>query len=100
MMSLADLTTEITNKTNDMAANGKKVKIDLEGEGVILIDGTGDAMVVNNEDSDADVVLTISADNFQQLIDGDLNPQMAFMGGQLRIDGDMGLALQLSDMFS
>ena len=32
-------------------------------------------------------------------MEGSLNPQMAFMMGKLKIEGDMGLALKLADIF-
>ncbi|PCI33374.1 MAG: sterol-binding protein [Alphaproteobacteria bacterium] len=99
-MSLEDITTEIRTKAETMEANGKKVKIDLKGEGIILIDGTTTPPTVSNDDADADVTLIVSEENFEGLMDGSLNPQMAFMMGKLKIDGDMGLALKLGDLFS
>jgi len=98
-MSLDDATAVIRDKTQSMDANGKKVKIDLKGDGFIFIDGTVTPPTVTNEDSDADVTLIISEDNFDGLVDGSLNPQMAFMMGKLKIDGDMGLALKLGELF-
>lgn len=98
-MSLEDVTAVIRDKTQAMDANGKKIKIDLKGDGFIFIDGSDTPPAVSNEDNDADVTLIISEDNFEGLIDGSLNPQMAFMMGKLKIDGDMGLALKLGDLF-
>lgn len=99
-MSLEDITTEIRAKAVSMDADGKMVKIDLQGEGIILIDGTTTPPTVSNDDKEADVTLIISEENFEGLLDGSLNPQMAFMMGKLKIDGDMGLALKLGDLFS
>ncbi len=99
-MSLQDITAEIRDKADSMDANGKTVKIDLQGDGTIFIDGTTNPPTVSNDDNEADVTLIISEDNFEGLIDGSLNPQMAFMMGKLKIDGDMGLALKLGDLFS
>lgn len=100
-MSLDSITAEIRDKAQDMDANGKTVRIDLKGEGFISIDGTTAPPTVSNDDrDDADVTLIISEEDFAGLIDGSLNPQMAFMMGKLKIDGDMGLALKLGDLFS
>jgi len=99
-MSLEDITTEIRDKAASMDANGKKVKIDLKGDGTIFIDGSTTPPTVSNDDNEADVTLIISEENFEGLMDGSLNPQMAFMMGKLKIDGDMGLALKLGDLFS
>jgi len=99
-MSLEDITTEIRDKAQSMDAGGKKIKIDLQGDGTIFIDGSTTPPTVSNDDNEADVTLIISEENFEGLMDGSLNPQMAFMMGKLKIDGDMGLALKLGDLFS
>ena len=39
--------------------------------------------------------VTISSEHFVNLIEGKLNPQMAFVTGKLKVKGDMGLALKL-----
>jgi len=99
-MNLEDMTTEIRGKAQDMDARDKKIKIDLQGDGTIFIDGTTTPPTISNDDHDADVTLIISEDNFGGLMDGSLNPQMAFMTGKLKIDGDMALALKLGNLFS
>ena len=99
-MSLDNITAEIRDKAQSMDANGKTIKIDFQGDGTIFIDGATTPPTVSNDDSDADVTLVISEENFEGLMDGSLNPQMAFMMGKLKIDGDMGLALKLGDLFS
>jgi len=39
-------------------------------------------------------VLTMKADDAQKLARGELNPQMAFMSGVIKVTGDMALAMQ------
>ncbi len=67
------------------------VKFAIEGEGAVRIDETG----VAADDSDADCTLTATAEVFQELMDGALNPTAAFMSGKLSVDGDMGMAMKL-----
>ncbi len=98
-MSLDKYTDLIKKKTADIDNLNKKVKFDLTDEGIIHIDATVVPPKVTNEDLDADVTLILSADNFEGLLDGSLNPQMAFMMGKLKIEGQMGLALKLADIF-
>ena len=43
----------------------------------------------------ADCTITMKDENFCSMIDGELNPQMAFMTGKLKVTGNMGLALKL-----
>jgi len=71
-------------------------KFDIDGEGAILIDGTG--VRAAEEGDEADVTLSADADTFQEILAGDLNPTSAFMGGRLRLDGDMGTAMRLGGL--
>lgn len=66
-------------------------KFEIEGEGAIIVDENG----VRAGDDEADVTLTASAETFQGLMEGDVNPTSAFMTGKLKVDGAMGLAMQL-----
>ncbi|MEM8895996.1 MAG: SCP2 sterol-binding domain-containing protein [Bacteroidota bacterium] len=38
-------------------------------------------------------------DDFMKLLDGDLDPMSAFMGGMMKIDGDMSVAMKLTSLF-
>lgn len=39
-------------------------------------------------------VLSIKAEDFQKMARGEINPQVAFMGGIIKVTGDMALAMQ------
>lgn len=70
------------------------VKFDIEDEGVILvIDGE-----LRMEDGETDVTISASLDTFREIFDGELSPTAAYMTGRMRIDGDMGLAMKLSQV--
>ncbi len=84
----------ITRKINErMAGSGfdRTVKVDLKGTGTIMIEGAS----ARAGDGEADCTITVSADDFADLVAGDLNPTTAFMTGKMRIDGDMGAAMAL-----
>jgi putative sterol carrier protein len=70
------------------------VKFDVPGEGVILVRGEE----VTTEDGDAEVTISASLDTFRAMFEGDLNPTTAYMTGKLKIDGDMGAAMKLSQI--
>jgi putative sterol carrier protein len=72
----------------------KSVKFDMGPDGVIVVDG----QTVTTEDTGADCTITISKDDFESLAAGELNPTMAFMQGKLKVDGDMSIAMQLSQI--
>ncbi|HEY2775781.1 MAG TPA: SCP2 sterol-binding domain-containing protein [Candidatus Binatia bacterium] len=45
------------------------------------------------------ITITMAANDYLDMITGKLNPQMAFMGGKLKIKGDMSLALKMQQIF-
>ena len=67
-------------------------KFVIEGEGAIMLDASG----VRSGDDEADVTLTASVGVFKAILDGEMNPTMAFMTGKLSVDGSMGLAMKLA----
>lgn len=69
-------------------------KFDIQGEGAVMIDGTG----ARAGDEEADVTLSADADTFQSILSGDTNPTSAFMTGKLSVDGDMGMAMKLASV--
>lgn len=79
-----------------VAASGfdSSVKFDLGDAGVIVIDSQN----VSTQDAPADCTITLSGDDFESMLSGDLNPTMAFMQGKLKVDGDMSIAMKLSQI--
>lgn len=78
----------------DGAGFDGSVKFEMEGEGVIRIaDGA-----VSTDDGDAECTISASAETFQELFEGELDPTAAFMTGKIKIDGDMGQAMKLSQL--
>lgn len=71
-------------------------KFVLEGEGSIVIDSDG----VRAADDATNVTLTASAETFQGILDGDINPTSAFMTGKLSLDGDMAEAMKLAGVLA
>jgi putative sterol carrier protein len=51
--------------------------------------------VCSGASSKANCTIKISDENFVKLVSGNLNPQMAFMTGKIKVHGNMGLALKL-----
>ncbi|PDH46550.1 MAG: sterol-binding protein [Flavobacteriales bacterium MED-G15] len=70
----------------------------LVDENPILIDGSGDENTVSMSDAEADCTISVSTEVLEKLRDGDLNPMMAVMGGQIKISGDMGLAMKVQSL--
>ncbi|MBO4510424.1 MAG: SCP2 sterol-binding domain-containing protein [Lachnospiraceae bacterium] len=58
----------------------------------------GNVTVEPFEYNDKQCTVTMNNENFNKLLDGDLNPILAFTLGKLKVDGDMGKALAFSNL--
>lgn len=94
-MSLDTITSRIREKVGTNSGLDATVKFDL-GDGVVFVDGKSTPNSVSNEDKEADCTITISRENFEKLIAGDLDPTTAYMFGKIKISGSMGVAMKLS----
>lgn len=95
---MSDVVNEAVRVLSEKLSGGfdGTAKFVIEGEGAIMLDASG----VRAGDDEADVTLTASADVFQQILEGDLNPASAFMSGKLAVDGNMGLAMKLGSVLA
>ncbi len=98
-MSLAEMTEGMKKNVAERGGiDGKVVLFDFGDEGAIRIDATGSDVVVDNATGEADCTIGLSMEDFEDIASGELDAQMAFMSGKLKIDGDMGIAMQLSSL--
>ncbi|HET9354266.1 MAG TPA: SCP2 sterol-binding domain-containing protein [Sphingomicrobium sp.] len=78
---------------------GKTIKIDFGADnGVVFMDGANS--LVSDADNPADTTIKVSWEDFQSLASGALDGMTAFMTGKLKVEGDMGNAMQLQGIFS
>ena len=91
---------ELAAKMNDNQAwlPGKRVKLDFGDQGVVMLDGQADA--VTEEDGAADTTIKVAWDDWQQMAAGQLDGMTAFMQGKLKVEGDMGNAMQLQGVLA
>jgi putative sterol carrier protein len=92
------------SRLNKDAAKGLNAvyQFDLSGDGggkwqVAIKDGTCE--VTEGANPSPNITLSMSAQDYLDMVAGKLNGQMAFMSGKLRISGDMGLALRFATLF-
>jgi len=72
----------------------RSVKFDTGGDGVIVIDGAS----ISTADAPADCTIKLSLDDLESLVSGDLSPTTAFMTGKIKVEGDMSVAMALSQI--
>jgi putative sterol carrier protein len=96
MSDVIDAAVAALNEKMNGASFDGTAKFVIEGEGAVMVDATG----AHAGDEAADVTLTASAETFEAMMSGDMNPTSAFMSGKLTVDGDMGMAMQLGSVLS
>jgi putative sterol carrier protein len=89
---------------NKEAAKGLDAiyQFDLSGDGggkwqVIIKDQT--VQVKEGANPSPNITISMTAQDYLDMLSGKLNGQVAFMSGKLRIAGDMGLALRMQSLF-
>ena len=88
-IAIKSLEEKLLGKNIDFSA-----KFEIENEGSILVDSSG--IKVSSEE--ADCTLIASAETFQDIMSGETNPTSAFMNGSLKVEGSMGVAMQLGNI--
>ena len=77
------------------------VQINITGDdgGVFYVEAKdGRLSVEPYEYNDRNCAITIGMDDFNKLIEGKLDPVKAFFSGKLKVDGDVGKALEFSKL--
>ncbi len=97
-LTLEQITTTLSDKLHDKKPFGHSVKFVLSDLGTVVLDGTGDSYIVSNEDSEADVTLTLTSDTLHKMQQGEMTGMDAFFQGLLSIEGDQSVALQLGEI--
>jgi putative sterol carrier protein len=77
---------------------GKRVKLDFGDEGTVMLDGI--ASTVTEEDGAADTTLKVAWADWEDMSAGKLDGMTAFMQGKLKVEGDMGNAMQLQGVLA
>jgi putative sterol carrier protein len=89
-MGVREIADQIKPKV-ESAGFERSVKFDT---GVIVIDGA----TISTTDAPTDCTIKLSLGDLEDLISGDLSPTTAFMTGKIKIEGDMSVAMALSQL--
>ena len=90
MATLEEITERFRSAVGADSGLGRTIKFDLKGDGFIYVDTSS----VTNEDKAADLTITITKDDLEDLGQGRLDPMSAVMTGRMKLS-DMGVAMQL-----
>ncbi|MEM8858809.1 MAG: SCP2 sterol-binding domain-containing protein [Chloroflexota bacterium] len=104
MATVEEIFAAMPERMDAGAADGVEVIIgwDLSGDEstskTISISGGG-LEVAEGIADDANATISMDSDDFKDLVNGDVNPMMAFMGGKIKIDGDMSAVMKIQNLF-
>ncbi|HYY34711.1 MAG TPA: SCP2 sterol-binding domain-containing protein [Gaiellaceae bacterium] len=75
-------------------------RFDIEGAGSWRLEADGGRAIVTESDAAADCVIRADEDTFLRAVNREQSPISAYMTRKVRVEGDLGLALRLRDIFS
>jgi len=97
---LAAYTNSVREKVGDDSGLDATIKFAFKDDGGFLyLDGKSTPNSVSNEDKEAQCTVVVSLEDFGALVRKELDPMVAFMGGKIKIEGDMGVAMKLGRLF-
>ena len=100
-MTLEDITEKLRTRLDAAHGFHHAVLLDFGADGRIRLDArAGGTPIIDHESAPADCTLHMSLADFVAIAQKKLNPQMAFMTGRLRAEGDLMVAMQLGALFS
>ena len=102
IMSSEDLKERLGAALPQLAGLGAIFKFDLGEDGRWLVDARqGGANLSQDEgEEDADCTLSLSAKTLGKLLDGSMDPMLAYGLGRIKVRGSMGLAMKLVSALS
>jgi Putative sterol carrier protein len=95
-MSLETVVQAIDAKRAEAAHLNAKILFDFGEDGAVFIDATQNPPEILQEKRDADVTLSCALETFESILNGTQDPNVAFMFGKLKIQGNMKLAMKLN----
>ena len=97
-MDMQELAERIRAKFDASPKIEAMVQFDFDDDGTILYNGTVDPATATVGDiGDAKVTFKCSIETFTGFLNGTKNPDIAYMMGQLKVEGSPGLAMKLKE---
>ncbi|WP_018699342.1 SCP2 sterol-binding domain-containing protein [Amorphus coralli] len=98
MADKQEIVDALDERSEGLEGLGYRIRFDLTDGGSVFLDGTASPVEIREGTGEADTVLKLSSDNLMKLIEGRLNPMVAFSTGRLKVEGSQGVALKLAGL--
>lgn len=93
-MTMSELQERLHSSLPQMSNLGAVVKFDLGADGQWLVDARS-APCIAEDELEPDCTVALSAENLLKLLDGRLDPMLAYTLGKIKVRGSMGVAMKL-----
>jgi len=99
MPNLEQVTERVRTAVGGSSDLDARIKFKFDDSATLYIDGKSVPNQVHNKDEDSDITISVSLENFERIIDKQLNPKLALMTGRMRLRGDIRIAMRLDKVF-
>ena len=96
-----DILHQLQSRSTSFRGLRADVRFALENGEAVRVNARETPVAIGREEAgaaDPDCTIRISAENLKKLIEGRLNPMLAFTMGKLKVDGSMGIAMKLAQL--
>lgn len=94
-----DLLRDMQSRSAELRSLNARVRFVLGDPGdTILVDARSSPVAVTRADGEADCTLRLSPENLAKLMDGRLNPMLAYTMGKLKVEGSPAIAMKLASL--
>lgn len=95
-MAEGDLQDMLKEALPKLGGIGAIIAFDLGTDGKYVVDARGGTAKLMSDDAEPACTIKASGTTVQKLLDGSLDPMIAYTLGKLKISGSMGLAMKIA----
>ncbi len=90
------ITTRFSAALAKLSGLGEIVRFDLGDDGTYTIDARApQPLLLTDSEEEAACTIRISKENLDKLIEGELDPMLAYTFGKIKVSGSLGVAMKL-----
>ena len=95
-MTLDQIEAKMRSRLAQFHAFNAVPRFDFGKDGLLRLDASRSPATLSRDDGDAVCTIRMTLDDFGKMLEGSLNPTLAFATGKLKVQGSMGSALKLA----